>query len=343
MNADFIEALNALEKEKGISKDVLLSAVESALIFAYKRNYNSQGNVRAEIDGTTGEIHIYASKTVVEEVTDPTVEISLAAAKKVNALYEVGDVMEEEADTRKFGRIAAQTAKQVVVQRIREAERGNIYEEYAEKENEILTAIVQRVEKGNAYVELGKTDGILTPNEMIPGETYENSQRIKVYVLEVRKDNRGPQVVVSRTHPGLVKRLFELEVPEIYDGIVEIKSIAREAGSRTKMAVLSHDPDVDPIGACVGPKGGRVASIVNELGGEKIDIIKYSETPEDYIAASLSPSEVLDVTMLEDGKSCRVVVPDNQLSLAIGKEGQNARLAAKLTGYKIDIKSQSEA
>ena len=198
MNADFIEALNALEKEKGISKDVLLSAVESALIFAYKRNYNSQGNVRAEIDGTTGEIHIYASKTVVEEVMDPTVEISLAAAKKVNALYEVGDVMEEEADTRKFGRIAAQTAKQVVVQRIREAERGNIYEEYAEKENEILTAIVQRVEKGNAYVELGKTDGILTPNEMIPGETYENSQRIKVYVLEVRKDNRGPQVVVSR-------------------------------------------------------------------------------------------------------------------------------------------------
>ena len=249
MNADFIEALNALEKEKGISKDVLLSAVESALIFAYKRNYNSQGNVRAEIDGTTGEIHIYASKTVVEEVTDPTVEISLAAAKKVNALYEVGDVMEEEADTRKFGRIAAQTAKQVVVQRIREAERGNIYEEYAEKENEILTAIVQRVEKGNAYVELGKTDGILTPNEMIPGETYENSQRIKVYVLEVRKDNRGPQVVVSRTHPGLIKRLFEMEVPEIMSGVVQIKSIAREAGARTKIAVFSTDPQVDAVWA----------------------------------------------------------------------------------------------
>ena len=343
MNADFIEALNALEKEKGISKDVLLSAVESALIFAYKRNYNSQGNVRAEIDGTTGEIHIYASKTVVEEVTDPTVEISLAAAKKVNALYEVGDVMEEEADTRKFGRIAAQTAKQVVVQRIREAERGNIYEEYAEKENEILTAIVQRVEKGNAYVELGKTDGILTANEMIPGESYENSQRIKVYVLEVRKDNRGPQVVVSRTHPGLIKRLFEMEVPEIMSGVVQIKSIAREAGSRTKMAVWSADPNVDPIGSCVGPKGGRVASIVNELGGEKIDIVKYSEIPEEYIAAALSPSEVVSVTMLEDGNSCRVIVPDNQLSLAIGKEGQNARLAAKLTGYKIDIKPVSEA
>ena len=229
MNADFIEALNALEKEKGISKDVLLSAVESALIFAYKRNYNSQGNVRAEIDGTTGEIHIYASKTVVEEVTDPTVEISLAAAKKVK--------------------------------RIREAERGNIYEEYAEKENEILTAIVQRVEKGNAYVELGKTDGILTPNEMIPGETYENSQRIKVYVLEVRKDNRGPQVVVSRTHPGLIKRLFEMEVPEIMSGVVQIKSIAREAGFRTKIAVFSTDPQVDAVGACVGQRGARVERI----------------------------------------------------------------------------------
>ena len=275
MNADFIEALNALEKEKGISKDVLLSAVESALIFAYKRNYNSQGNVRAEIDGTTGEIHIYASKTVVEEVMDPTVEISLAAAKKVNALYEVGDVMEEEADTRKFGRIAAQTAKQVVVQRIREAERGNIYEEYAEKENEILTAIVQRVEKGNAYVELGKTDGILTPNEMIPGETYENSQRIKVYVLEVRKDNRGPQVVVSRTHPGLIKRLFEMEVPEIMSGVVQIKSIAREAGFRTKIAVFSTDPQVDAVGACVGQRGARVERICNEIAGEKIDIIEW--------------------------------------------------------------------
>ena len=343
MNADFIEALNALEKEKGISKDVLLSAVESALIFAYKRNYNSQGNVRAEIDGTTGEIHIYASKTVVEEVTDPTVEISLAAAKKVNPLYEVGDVIEEEADTRKFGRIAAQTAKQVVVQRIREAERGNIYEEYAEKENEILTAIVQRVEKGNAYVELGKTDGILTQNEMIPGENYENNQRIKVYVLEVRKDNRGPQVVVSRTHPGLIKRLFEMEVPEIMSGVVQIKSIAREAGFRTKIAVSSTDPQVDAVGACVGQRGARVERICNEIAGEKIDIIEWDPDIAIYIAKALSPAKVLMVYINEEEKAARVIVPDNQLSLAIGKEGQNARLAAKLTGWKIDIKSQSQA
>ena len=318
---------------------MLLSAVESALIFAYKRNYNSQGNVRAEIDGTTGEIHIYASKTVVEEVMDPTVEISLAAAKKVNALYEVGDVMEEEADTRKFGRIAAQTAKQVVVQRIRE----NIYEEYAEKENEILTAIVQRVEKGNAYVELGKTDGILTPNEMIPGETYENSQRIKVYVLEVRKDNRGPQVVVSRTHPGLIKRLFEMEVPEIMSGVVQIKSIAREAGFRTKIAVFSTDPQVDAVGACVGQRGARVERICNEIAGEKIDIIEWDPDNAIYIAKALSPAKVLMVYINEEEKAARVIVPDNQLSLAIGKEGQNARLAAKLTGWKIDIKSQSQA
>lgn len=267
MNAEFIEALNALEKEKGISKDVLLSAVESALIFAYKRNYNSQGNVRAEVDGKTGEMHIYASKTVVETVENPTVEISVAQARKVNPLYDVGDVIEEEADTRKFGRIAAQTAKQVVVQRIREAERGNIYDEYVEKENEILTAIVQRVEKGNAFVELGKTDGILTQNEMIPGESYEQNQRIKVYVLEVRKDNKGPQVLVSRTHPGLVKRLFELEVPEIMSGVVQIKSIAREAGFRTKIAVWSSDPQVDAVGACVGPRAsGWSASSASSTG-----------------------------------------------------------------------------
>ena len=343
MNLDFIEALNALEKEKGINKDVLLSTVESALIFAYKRNYNSQGNVRAEIDGSTGEIHIYASKTVVEEVNDPTVEMSLEQAKKLNSLYEVGDVVEEEADTRKFGRIAAQTAKQVVVQRIREAERGNIYEEYAEKENEILTAIVQRVEKGNAYGELGKTDGILTANEMIPGETYENNQRVKVYVLEVRKDSRGPQVLVSRTHPGLIKRLFEMEVPEIMSGVVQIKSIAREAGFRTKIAVFSTDPQVDAVGSCVGQRGARVERICNEIGNEKIDIIEWDPDNAIYIAKALSPAKVLMVYINEEEKAARVIVPDNQLSLAIGKEGQNARLAAKLTGWKIDIKSQSQA
>lgn len=343
MNADFIEALNALEKEKGISKDILLSAVESALIFAYKRNYNSQGNVRAEVDGKTGEIHIYASKTVVEEVFDPATEISIEAARKVNPLYDEGDVMEEEADTRKFGRIAAQTAKQVVVQRIREAERGNIYEEYVEKENEILTAIVQRVERGNAFVELGKTDGILMQNEMIPGESYEQNQRIKVYVLEVRKDLKGPQVLVSRTHPGLVKRLFELEVPEIMSGVVQIKSIAREAGSRTKIAVWSSDPQVDAVGSCVGQRGGRVERIVNELHNEKIDIVEWDTDIAIYIAKSLSPAKVLMVYINEAEKAAKVIVPDNQLSLAIGKEGQNARLAARLTGWKIDIKSQSQA
>lgn len=343
MNVDFIEALNELEKQKGIHKDVLLSAVEAALILAYKRNYNSQGNVRAEVDGKTGEIHIYASKTVVEEVMDPTVEISLVAARKVNSLYEIGDVMEEEADTRKFGRIAAQTAKQVVVQRIREAERGNIYDEYVEKENEILTAIVQRMEKGNAFVELGKTDGILTAQEMIPGETYENSQRVKVYVLEVRKDNKGPQVVVSRTHPGLVKRLFELEVPEIMSGVVQIRSIAREAGQRSKIAVYSSDPQVDAVGACVGPRGARVERVVTELGGEKIDIVEWDTDIAIFIAKSLSPAKVMMVYINEGEKAARVIVPDNQLSLAIGKEGQNARLAAKLTGWKIDIKSVSQA
>ncbi len=343
MNADFIEALNALEKERGISKEVLLTAIEAALISAYKRNYNSTGNVRAEVDATTGEIHIYASKTVVETVETPIIEMSLAEAKKINPLYEIGDVLEVEAKAKDFGRIAAQTAKQVVVQRIREAERGNIYEEYVEKENEVLTAIVQHVEKGNAYVELGKTDGILTANEMIPNETYQNNERIKVYVLEVRKENKGPQVVVSRTHPGLVKRLFELEVPEIMSGVVQIKSIAREAGSRTKVSVYSSDKQVDAVGACVGQRGVRVERIVSELHNEKIDIIEYDSDPAIYIAKALSPARVMLVYINEDEKAAKVIVPDTQLSLAIGKEGQNARLAAKLTGWKIDIKSQSQA
>ena len=343
MNAEFIEALNALEKERGIGKDVLISAIEAALNSAYKRNYGSSANVRSEVDPETGDIHIYASKSVVEKVENPNSEISLADAKKVNALYEVGDVLEEEVKTRDFGRIAAQTAKQVVVQRIREAERGVIYEEYVEKENEVLTAIVQRVEKGNVYVELGKTDGLLTPNETIPGETYENSDRIKVYALEVRKDNRGPQVLVSRTHPGLVKRLFELEVPEIQSGVVQIKSIAREAGFRTKVAVHSTDLQVDPVGACVGQRGARVERIVNELHNEKIDIIEWDPDSAVYIAKALSPAKVLMVYINEEEKAAKVVVPDNQLSLAIGREGQNARLAAKLTGWKIDIKSESQA
>ena len=342
MNAEFIEALNALEKERGIKKSVLLNAFEFALVNAYKKNYDKTANVRAEVDGETGEYHMFASKTVVETVENPVLEISLARAKKVNPLYELGDVLEEEVFTKNFSRIAAQTAKQVMLQRIREAERGIIYDEYIEKENEILTAIVQRVEKGNAYVELGKTDGILTANEMIPGEEYENNARIKVYVLEVRKENKGPQVVVSRTHPGLVKRLFELEVPEIMSGTVQIKSIAREAGFRTKVSVFSTDPQVDAVGACVGPRGARVERIVNELHNEKIDIIEYDSDSAIYIAKALSPAKVLMVYVNEEEKAARVVVPDSQLSLAIGKEGQNARLAAKLTGWKIDIKSQSQ-
>ena len=343
MNTEFIEAIKLLEKERGISKDVLLNAIEAALISAYKRNTNSTGTVRAEVSSDTGEIHIYASKTVVEEVEDPTIEITLESARKVNALYEVGDVLEEEAKTKDFGRIAAQTAKQVVMQRIREAERGIIYDEYIEKENEVLTAIIQRAEKNCVYLELGKTDGILLQNEMIPSETYVNSDRIKVYVLEVRKENKGPQVVVSRTHPGLVKRLFELEVPEIMSGVVLIKSIAREAGFRTKIAVYSTDPQVDAVGSCVGQRGARVERIVAELHNEKIDIIEWDPDPAIYIAKALSPAKALMVYVNDEEKAAKVIVPDTQLSLAIGKEGQNARLAAKLTGWKIDIKSQTQA
>ncbi len=324
--------------------------IRQAMLAAFRRdNPNCEDNVEIILDEDKKRIEMVVNKTVVENVEDPDHEITLDAAKKVVKRAKMGDIIPIPVETKKFGRIAAQAAKQVIIQGIREAERGIIYEEFTSKEHEILTGVVSHVEPRNGSVSIRIssnsefTEAMLAPNERIRTEALREGDRIKVYVVEVRNSTRGPQVLISRTHPGLVKRLFELEVPEIYDGTVEIKSIAREAGSRTKMAVLSNDPDVDPIGACVGPKGGRVASIVNELGGEKIDIIKYSEIPEEYIAASLSPSEVLSVTMLEDGKSCRVVVPDNQLSLAIGKEGQNARLAAKLTGYKIDIKSKSEA
>lgn len=343
MNLEFVEALDAIEKDRGINKEILIDAVENALISAYRRNYGTSNNVRAVIDLETGGTQIYASKSVVEEVENPHSEISLENARKINLLYEVGDVLEEEVKPKDFGRIAAQTAKQVVIQRIREAERGVIYDEFVEKENEVLTAIVQRIEKSGAYVELGKTDGLLTPNEMIPGETFNNNDRIKVYVLEVRKANKGPQVLVSRTHPGLVKRLFEFEVPEIQTGVVQIRSIAREAGFRTKVAVSSADPQIDPVGACVGQRGIRVERIVSELHNEKIDIIEWDMDSAVYIAKALSPAKVLMVYINEAEKAAKVIVPDNQLSLAIGKEGQNARLAAKLTGWKIDIKNQSQA
>ena len=350
MNAEFFEAIEDIEKEKGIPREYMYDKIKQAMLAAFRRdNPECEDNVDIILEEDKKRIEMNVNKTVVDEVEDPSHEINLEAAKKISRRAKLGDVLPIPVETKKFGRIAAQAAKQVIIQGIREAERGIIYEEFTSKEHEILTGIVSHVEPRNGSVSIRIasnsefTEAMLSPNERIKTENLTEGDRIKVYVVEVRNSTRGPQVLISRTHPGLVKRLFELEVPDIYDGTVEIKSIAREAGSRTKMAVWSADPDVDPIGACVGPKGGRVASIVNELNGEKIDIVKYSDDPEEYIAAALSPSEVVSVTMLEDGKSCRVIVPDSQLSLAIGKEGQNARLAAKLTGYKIDIKPESEA
>ena len=326
---EFFSALDALSKERRINKNVLFGAIEAALISAYKKNFGKNANVRATIDPDKGEVEVLSRKTVVETVEDPQCEMSLEEARTIRPQYELGD-------------IAAQTAKQVVVQHLREAERGVIYDEYSQKENEILTAIVQRVENKQVFVELGRTEGLLEPNQQMPTEELQVNDRIKVYVLEVSRLGRGPQVFVSRTHPGLVKRLFELEVPEIVTGVVQIKSIAREAGFRTKMAVVSTDPLIDAVGSCVGPRGMRVENGVNELKTEKIDIVKWSQDPAEYIANALNPARVLSVFVSETEKAAAVVVPDNQLSLAIGKEGQNARLAAKLTGWKIDIKSQSQ-
>ncbi len=350
MNAEFFEAIEDIEKEKGIPRAYMYEKINQAMLTAFRRDNPECGdNVEIILDEEKKRIEMSLKKTVVEEVENPNLEIQLEAAKKLSRRAKVGDMIAIPVETKKFGRIAAQAAKNVIIQGIREAERGMIYEEFNSKEHEILTGVVSRIEPKTGAVSIRVssnseyTEAMLSANERIKTEELKEGDRIKVYVVEVRNQGRGPQVLISRTHPGLVKRLFELEVPEIYDGTVEIKSIAREAGSRTKMAVWSADENVDPIGACVGPRGGRVATIVDELGGEKIDIVKYSENPEEYIAASLAPSEVVSVTMLEDGKSCRVVVPDNQLSLAIGKEGQNARLAAKLTGFKIDIKPASEA
>ncbi len=342
MNTEFIEALAELEKEKGIAMDVLLEALEAALISAYKRNFGSLQNVRVSIDRSTGEIKVYARKTVVEKVEDDRSEISLQEAREKEPQYELDDIVEIEVTPREFGRIAAQTAKQVVVQRIREAERSIIYEEFSNREGDIVTGIVQRQDQKNVYIDLGKTEAILGPTEQIPGEQYNHNDRIKTYIVEVKKTTKGPQILVSRTHPGLLKRLFELEVPEIHDGIVELKSVAREAGARSKIAVSSREENVDPVGACVGPKGMRVQTIVNELKGEKIDIVKWNQEPAKFVANALSPAKVIEVNIFEDEKIARVVVPDYQLSLAIGKEGQNARLAAKLTGWKIDIKSESQ-
>ena len=350
MNAEFFAAIEDIEKEKGISREYMFEKIQQAMLAAFRKDNPEYGeNVEVVLDEDKKRIELVINKTVVEEVWDPTAELDLESAHKLSKRAKPGDVVQIPVETKKFGRIAAQAAKQVIIQGIREAERGMIYDEFNSKQHEILTGEVSRIEPrtGSVSIKISSnsefTEAMLSPAERIKGEELHEGDRIKVYVVEVRKSTRGPQVLISRTHPGLVKRLFELEVPEIFDGTVEIKSIAREAGSRTKMAVWSADPAVDPIGACVGPKGGRVASIVQELGGEKIDIVRYSEVPEEFIAAALAPAEVMSVVLLDEGKSCRVTVPDGQLSLAIGKEGQNARLAAKLTGYKIDIKPESEA
>lgn len=343
MNAEFMQAFEQLGREKGISTEVLFDAIEAALISAYKRNFASAQNVRVSLDRTTGEIHVYARKTVTDDVNDTRLDISLEDAKKIDPRYELEDVIELEVTPKNFGRIAAQTAKQVVVQRIREAERGIIYEEFSNREGDIVTGIIQRIEQKNVFIDLGKAEAILAPSEQIAGENYRQWDRVKTYITEVRKTTKGPQILVSRTHPGLLKRLFELEVPEIHDGIVEIKSVSREPGMRSKIAVYSRDENVDPVGACVGHKGMRVQTIVNELRGEKIDIVKWNPDPAKYIANALSPAKVVEVEINEPEKISKVIVPDYQLSLAIGKEGQNARLAAKLTGWKIDIKSESQA
>ncbi len=343
MNTDFIEALAELEREKGISKDVLIEAIEAALISSYKRNFNTAQNVRVDINRQTGVIKVFARKTVVEDVLDPRLDISLHAAREINPNYQLNDIVEIEVTPRDFGRIAAQTAKQVVTQRIREAERGLIYNAFIDKEEDIVTGIVQRQDQRNVYVDLGKVEALLPLSEMMPTERFAHGDRIKAYITKVENTTKGPQVMLSRTHPGLLKRLFELEVPEIFDGVVEIRSVAREAGYRSKIAVYSRNPEVDPVGSCVGPKGLRVQTIVNELKGEKIDIVRWSEQVEEYVANALSPSKVLEVIVFEQEKMARVIVPDYQLSLAIGIKGQNARLAAKLTGWKIDIKSESQA
>ncbi|MGI6727873.1 MAG: transcription termination factor NusA [Anaerovoracaceae bacterium] len=342
MNKEFILAIEELEKEKEISKDLLVEAIESALVSAYKKNYGTSQNVRVNVDRETGDINVFMRKDVVEEVLDPFIEVSLEDAKAIDPEYELNDVIEYQVTPKDFGRIAAQTAKQVVVQRIREAERGMIYDDFINKQSEVVTGIIHRISNATVFVNIGKTEGILPVTEQVKGEKYIVNNRIKVYIMDVKKTTKGPQVYLSRSHPGLVKRLFELEVPEIQDGIVVIKSIAREAGSRTKMAVYTDNENVDPVGACVGSRGIRVQAVVDELFDEKIDIINWSDNPEELINNALSPAKVEQVIANEEDKSATVVVPDYQLSLAIGKEGQNVRLAAKLCGWKIDIKSHSQ-
>ena len=343
MNKELMGALDELEREKNISKETLLDAIEQSLIQAYKNHFGKADNVHVTINRETGDFSVFADRTVVEFVDDPAEEISLAEAQKQNTNAEIGDIIKVPIHSDKFGRIATQNAKNVILQKIREEERKVLFDQYHGNEKEVVTGIVQRVVGHNVSVNLGKADAILGENEQVKGETFKPTERIKVYILEVKDTPKGPRILVSRTHPGLVKRLFESEVAEVKDGTVEIKSIAREAGSRTKLAVWSNDPDVDPVGACVGVNGARVSAIVNELRGEKIDIINWDENPAILIENALSPAKVIAVMADPDEKTALVVVPDYQLSLAIGKEGQNARLAARLTGFKIDIKSETQA
>ena len=343
MNTELLEALTILEKEKNISKEVLMEAIEQSLIQACKNHFGKADNVHVTIDHETCEFSVYADKTVVEVVEDPVMEISLSNAKMMDSKYELGDIVQVPIQSKQFGRIATQNAKNVILQKIREEERKVLYDEYFQKEKDVVTGVIQRYMGKNVSVNLGKVDAILSENEQVKGEVYKPTERIKVYVLEVKDSPKGPKIMVSRTHPELVKRLFEAEVTEVKDGIVEIKSIAREAGSRTKIAVWSNDPDVDAVGACVGMNGARVNTIVEELRGEKIDIISWNENPALLIENALSPAKVITVLADPDEKTALVIVPDYQLSLAIGKEGQNARLAARLTGFKIDIKSETQA
>ncbi|HWP98628.1 MAG TPA: transcription termination factor NusA [Syntrophomonadaceae bacterium] len=342
MSNEMVQALNEIEKERGIPKEALIEAIKSALNTAYKKNFGLAQNVSVEFDELTCEVRVYSQKRVVEEISDPRMDILWEEALELYPDCKLDELVYVEATPANFGRIAAQTAKQVVIQKLREAERSLIYEDFLKREGEIVTGVVQRIESRTVYLGLGRTEGIMLPQDQINMERYEVGQRLKAYIYEVKNTPKGPNIFVSRSHPYFLRRLFELEVPEIYDGVLEIRSIARESGARSKIAVNSLDEKVDPVGACVGPRGLRVQNIVSELNGEKIDIIKYDRETERYIANALSPSKVVSVRLLEDEKVARVVVPDYQLSLAIGKEGQNARLAAKLTGWKVDIKSESQ-
>lgn len=343
MSKELIGALDALEQEKGIKKEVVIEALESALELAYKRNYDQAQNVQIDFDERKGNMNVYAVKEVVEKVADSRLEISLDDALAISRGYELGDKIKIKVTPENFGRIAAQTAKQVIMQRVREAERETVYNKYSKYQDELINAEVERQDNRFVYLTMNGVEAVMEQNDQMPNEVYRPQEKIKVYVTKVDDSAKGPQVFVSRTAPGLLKRLFEQEVPEVYDGIVEIVSIAREAGDRSKVAVRSHDANIDPVGTTVGPRGQRVQDIVNELGGENMDIVKWDENPAEYIANALNPADVLDVIFKEgEEKSCTVIVPDDQLSLAIGKRGQNARLAARLTGYKIDIKPESE-